>query len=528
MSEFPPYLTMSLSPSSPDWMVLQCRACGTRMKSRRDVDPESRLLCPKCRTPVPVQEEGQPEVRQGVEFRPGPLPDRPALSESPASGTGREGGGFVPAPRPGEIFEGGMISPDAPVQPRDPAALADLGEHPEFDGVTPAEEFEYEESPQGERRRRIKKRRSKRAARKYVELTDWNQSELAGIPEAEVAADIWMDVKPLPEDVFRSDENEYVVKSEEDEDGQTRLTKKKVRRRRLLAGARLFFTRFTKFSRYFTVALGLLLAGVAFYGFSVYQKKYVVPPAPPIPDLPVDRRVLTQYDLQGAEQAVRDFLAADGVEAKIPFVRQAGRVRPLMEKWYQNPEHPAGPLQAGNVALQDKVGGEGEGMNGFFIILAMTVYVPDPLNPSSTVEEMTYFSVEEIRKGPTSRYLVDWETSTGYQEIPLETFKATMPPESYAFRVYVKSADYYNHGFEELEWQCVELYYPGRDFKLWGYVSRRTLEGRALLMRLENGWSGGIIAELQYPENPVSRDQVIVRRMIHDSWYYKNTEETAE
>ena len=157
----------------------------------------------------------------------------------------------------------------------------------------------------------------------------------------------------------------------------------------------------------------------------------------------------------------------------------------------------------------------------------MPVYVPDPLNPGSTYEEMTFFAIEELRDGPNSTYLVDWETSTGYQEIPLETYKATMPPEPWPFRIYMRSDDYYNHDFTELEWQCVALYYPGRDFHLYGYINRISLEGRKLLEMIAGGNRIGIIAELAYPPNPASRDQVIVQRMLHPSWFYDTSAEAA-
>ncbi|MES2709510.1 MAG: hypothetical protein V4726_23135 [Verrucomicrobiota bacterium] len=517
---------MSSPPSSPDWMVLQCQTCGSRMKSRRDVTPGSQLLCPKCRAPIfmpgaengPVNESGSGAERgfgaesTDVEFRPEPLPERQVPSSS--------GSGSLPGLKDGIIFEGGRIFPS---QPRDPLAAAS-GPHPEFDGSAAPQDRQADGRPGGERRSRIKKRRRAQEVT-YVELTDWNQSELGNIPDAEIAADVWGDTQPLPEDVFLSDEREYVVQSEDDGDGHTKTTKKRIRRRRLLMGTRLFFRRITSFSRYFTIALGLLLAGVAAYGFTVLRKSYVAPPLPPVVDAPLDRRVLTEYDVQGAEKAVRDFLAADGVEAKLPYIRQPERVRPLMEKWYRT--HPAGPMKAGAISLQQKTGGEIESP-GYFIMLAMPVEVPDPLNPGSVMEEMTFFSVEEIRNGSSSTYLVDWETSTGYQEMPLEIFKSTMPAEFHRFRIFVKSGDYYNHGFDELSWQCVEIYYPGRDFHLWGYVKRSSLEGRMLLIKLEAGWSGPLIAELQYPENPVSRDQVIVNRMVHSSWYYADDEEVEK
>jgi hypothetical protein len=235
--------------------------------------------------------------------------------------------------------------------------------------------------------------------------------------------------------------------------------------------------------------------------------------------------VLTSYDEQGAEKAVRAFLAADGIEAKLAFVRQAERIRPLMQEWYRG-ERTAGPLQAGEVSLRDKrEGPEGSGL--YLVMVAMPVLVPDPLSAGSVKEESTFFAVEEIRQGPVSTYLVDWEVSTGYQALPLETFKATMPREPYPFRVFMKEEDFYNHGFTQAEWQCVELYYPGRDFQLYGYISRNTPEGQKMLPLIEGGNKAGVIVELRYPEDSASRNQVIVKRLLHSSWFYAKPEDAA-
>ena len=523
---------MSLSPPSQDWMVLQCGACGNRMKVRREVAFSSRLLCPGCHTPVPVQPDESIPMAQ--EYRPSPSPLPPA--SPPPEGSLRTA---LPS-RETLVMLGGMPPPGRlPANP--PATPSFLptrnAAHPEFDGRPPEPEAELEEDeesvedrhvhPEQRRRVKIKKRKTKRSNRlRYLELTDWDQNALTEIPEAEIAADIWAEVRPIPEDVAPAQqENEYVVESVDDEDGQTRTTKKKVRRRRLLLGARLLFLRFTWLSRYFTVALGVLVAGVGVYGFYVFRQKYHAPDLPPITEPPIDRAVLTHYDELGAEKTVRDFLAADGIEAKLAFVRQPERIRPLMKNWYRG-ERTAGPMTAGEVAMRDKKGGD-PGSTRYYVILAMPVYVPDPLNPGSTYEEMTFFAIEELRDGPNSTYLVDWETSTGYQEIPLETYKATMPPEPWPFRIYMRSDDYYNHDFTELEWQCVALYYPGRDFHLYGYINRISLEGRKLLEMIAGGNRIGIIAELAYPPNPASRDQVIVQRMLHPSWFYDTSAEAA-
>ena len=513
---------MSLSPPSHDWMVLQCGACGNRMKVRRSVAMESRLLCPECRVPVPAMDDNPASS----------APSFSAESLQKRSATSPEGGTLFP-PRESPAMQGGTWSaapPDTRPFPPTPAAS-----HPVFDGNlrTPQEEVDSDgESPglHPEQRRRatIKKRKNKHSSRpRYLELTDWDQQALTEIPEAEIAADIWADARPLPEDVAPAEEeNEYLVEFIDEEDGQTRTKKKKVRRRRLLRGARLVFLRLTRMSRYFTGSLGILLTGVAIYGFYVLGQKPQPVVLPPVTEPPIDRAVLTQYDALNAGQAVRGFLAADGIEAKLAFVRQPERIRPLMKNWYRG-ERTAGPLTAGEVAMQDKKGGE-FGSTRYYVILAMPVYQPDPLNPGSTYEEMNFFAVEEIRNGPDSTYLVDWETSTGYQEMPLETFKATMPPQPFPFRIYMKSDNYYNHDFTALDWQCVALYYPGRDFHLYGYINRSSLEGRKILELIEGDRKASMIAELTYPANPVSRDQVIVKRMLHPSWFYDTAADAVQ
>lgn len=522
---------MSLSPQSQDWMVLQCGACGNRLKVRREVALESRLLCPSCQTPVPAGQEDLPGTAASSPEPPSANSAALPLRESPRGG--------LPL-HEDPVFQGGVLpSGRPPMPPRLPEGRA---AHPEFHGRF-LESDAVEEEDVGddnenleatrlhpEQRRRVKiKKRSRQApkALRYLELTDWDQKSLNGIPEAEIAADIWSGVRSIPEDVVPApQESEYVVEAVDEGNGMTLIRKKKVSRRRLLQGARLLFQRFTWLSRFFTVALAVCLAGVAVYGFHVLQQKYRAPVLPPVTEPPIDRSVLAQSEALAAEQAVRDFLAADGIEAKLALVRQPERIRPLMQKWYRGGRS-AGPLQAGEVTMQDKKGGE-PGSPRYYVLLAIPVFVPDPLNPGSTLEEMNFFAIEEIRQGAETTYLVDWETSTGYQEIPLETYKATMPPEPWPFRIRMKAGDYYNHGFNELEWQCVTLYYPGRDFHLYGYINRVSIEGRKLLDLIEGGNSAGIIAELVYPPDAASRDQVIVKKMLHSSWFYDTAKDAAQ
>lgn len=531
------------SSSSPqDWMVLQCQACGARMKSRRTVARDASLLCPECRMPVAIPlPEGEilpPEAEPAPEFAPQSLPPTPAFGRgAPAGATG--GGTALPGYRDGEVFDGGNLPARSFSRPGAHPVRGQAA-HPVFDGSTvqPGHEdlaadddAEFTEAsdedsegnlpseparPRGDRRVRIKKRRRKNE-NTYVELTDWDQKDLSRIPEAEVEADTWRKSVPMPEDMFIPEVGDFVVQTE---GGQA--ARKKVRRK--AKGSRYFFLQFTRASTFFVVGLGVLLAGVGVYGITQLKKDYV-PPAfqATVEEEKLDRRVLTQSDVEGAEKAVRGFLSADGVEAKLAFVRQPSRVRPLMEKWYQS--HSAAPITAGEVAMQQKTGGEIDSP-GYFVMLAMPLLVPDPLNPGQTLDEMTFFSVQENRKDGVSSYLLDWETSTGFQEMPLEAFKSTMPKEAHTFRVSLKPGDYYNHGFAEKEWQCFNLTYPGRDFQIWAYLRRNSPDGRIMQLKLENGWTGNmVIAELQYPEKAASRDQVTLTRIVQHSWYLPDVDE---
>src|SRR5690606_8298556 len=124
----------------------------------------------------------------------------------------------------------------------------------------------------------------------------------------------------------------------------------------------------------------------------------------------------------GAQQAVKDFMAADGVEEKLNYVRLPNRVRPLMLRWYR--DHPGGPLQVGDSVKDPDPQDKQKFGNTYIIFLAMPVVFPDPLNPDRGIRKINYFAVGEIRDDSgKSDYKVDWETSVGYQDMSFDDFE---------------------------------------------------------------------------------------------------------
>ena len=566
-------------------MVLQCRSCGTRMKTRREAAQAARLLCPKCRQPVAPKrdpeapagdtpeaeapapreinpgkkpepsarrpEKSAPSPRAGTtlepvaaavpeprdspppladtdapEFTPTPLPARPAPSADatalPAPGAVRHPSSFQ-----GETsMRAGGASP-----PRAPAPPAEAARHPSFDGFLPPETPEGDSEsnaaaePAGPRKQRRDSRRKKiergRRVLDYDELADWDSTDLASMPDAEAGADVWDQPRDTAVSAHESDEQEYTVESI-DGDGNKIRRRKKVRRSRTLKGARLFFQRLSTGSRYAVIGLAALTACAGLYGIHVLRQKATDPePGAPPAEIEIDRSIMTSADFEGAMSAVRSFLTADGVEAKLNFVRQPDRMRPLMESWYRA-DHSAAPVQCGEAGAMDKI----RDRDDFYVLLNVPVLVPDPLAPGSFLETPTYFAVQEIREASKSVYLLDWEVSTGYQEMPLDTFMATMPKEPHIFRVKMREGGYYNHDFTEDKWLCAELYYPGRpDFSLVGYIDRASPNGRALMPFAAGDAKSSLILELAYPENAVSRNQVVITKLIHPSWFFSTAKE---
>ena len=234
-------------------------------------------------------------------------------------------------------------------------------------------------------------------------------------------------------------------------------------------------------------------------------------------DFTYDRNLLGSADEMGAERAVRDFLAADGVAKKLEFVRLPRRVQPLMEEYYRT--RSAAPATAGEVTDREKV----RSGDTWLVMLEMLVNDADPFDRSLNTPRKRNFAVEEIESHGSYLYKVDWEIAVAWEEMPLEEFRRDMPRTAVPFRVVMRESDYYNHGFlDRSRWLAADLYYPGRrEFQFTGYIELGTKEGDELRSMIAGGRRTGAVLALRYPPEAVSRDQVVIERLVHDSWYVK-------
>jgi len=370
-------------------------------------------------------------------------------------------------------------------------------------------------------RTKVKKRRKEGAALSPRDvLLDWD-TVMETLPEAELYSDPWLEPMPIPEEVITEKSRDFVV-SETSEDGQTVRRVKRVRKRRIFTLTQLFFRRLSYGMRALTVSLVSVIGiGGMWWGIQVFRQRFMpVTFDAVVSDSQLDQEILERRNEDEAVRVVSAFLSATGVDAKLPHVRQPDRVRPLMEAWYR--KHPDKPVQAGEVHSRDKFKTGG----AYFVKLEMEVTAPDPLDGKVSKSGKQFFVVEErTAEGGERTYKVDWETSVGWCEMTFDEFKLQQPRAPVTFRLKMRGSDYYNHGFtDEKKWLASELYFPyaegGKERIFFGYLERGSKAWHDLALYAEPGNNASVIVRLRYPEDAVSRDQVIIDSMVHDSWFY--------
>lgn len=447
----------------------------------------NRISCPACHAPVPAA--GGPET----EAPPEPGPPAP-VRRRPATGAPKEVS-FTPS----------LNRTAETAGPGETGFLQNL---------------KHTSEQSSGKHVRVKKRRKAGGDSMREALTDWNSDASGGIPEAELNADTWTAPASIPEEVIREKERDFVV-GEHSEDGRTVTRVKRVRKRRIFTLAQLFFRRLSYGMRVVTVAIvsAIAVTGV-WYGIKIFRQKFTpVTFADVVAEQRPDRVFLTSQDESGAVEKLAAYLAAQGPEAKLPHVRLPNRVRPMMETWYQ--KHPDAPATVGGVRARAK---QRAGDN-YFVILEVEVTGPDPANPGHTRTVTRAYAVEERETDGVRSYLVDWETASEWGEMTFAEFKQQQPQKTVPFRIKIRGSGYYNHLFtDEQRWLAAELYYPHpggeNEFLFYGYLDRTSKAFEDLAIYTEPGNNASVILGLRYPENPVSRDQVIIESLIHPSWFY--------
>lgn len=201
-----------------------------------------------------------------------------------------------------------------------------------------------------------------------------------------------------------------------------------------------------------------------------------------------------------ATTALTNFLEATDVKSRIQYCRESQRVQPLMESYYS--KHDSGPISYRKFST---VGDNETGpLQGFYLLKI----------------SFADFSIRPVVMGlEKGKMVIDWESFVGYSEMSLNEFVDAKLKEPTMFRLHARPDDYFNFQFNEKDHRCLYLRNPKDTESVYGYIKKGSTVDDKLSEIIESGKSiNFIIVNLQYPDGPGGKNQVIINDIIASGW----------
>ena len=220
----------------------------------------------------------------------------------------------------------------------------------------------------------------------------------------------------------------------------------------------------------------------------------VVPPIvlPAVPETMSDAAFLT-----AAEPLARKFLEAKGVDEMLPLVRNPDTAAPRMRGFYQD-----GKIKASGMA---------EFNTTSFVTRMDSAMCVQIRTPDFEDKFLAFFETADGLR-------IDWESWAGWSEMSWEAFMAAKPATAHVFRVRLSNVDYYNMAFaDDAKWQSFLLESPDGSQALYGYAENGTSLVASLKPTPDVKWIP-LMLSLRYPPNATSSKQVIIEKIISESW----------
>lgn len=201
-----------------------------------------------------------------------------------------------------------------------------------------------------------------------------------------------------------------------------------------------------------------------------------------------------------ATTALKSFLDAKDVKSRIQYCREAQRVQPFMESYYS--KHNSGPISYRTFST---VGDNETGLLQEFYLLKIS---------------FVDFSIRPVVIGlENGKMVIDWESFVGYSEMSLNEFVDNKVKEPTMFRLHARPDDYFNFQFNEKDHRCLYLRNSKDTESIYGYIKKGSPVDDKLSKIIESGKSiNFIIVNLQYPDEPGGKNQVIINEIIASGW----------
>ena len=203
------------------------------------------------------------------------------------------------------------------------------------------------------------------------------------------------------------------------------------------------------------------------------------------------------------EEVTRRYLGATSIEEKLKYSRDAKRVKPLMEQFYQDQE-----LEVAEFSNFGKMSGFSQ--YGIAYLIATI----------NTSEGKKNLIIEEL---PEGGFLVDWEMDVYFQPIEWDDFLQTRPTAPHAMRVLVRKDNFYAYEFrDEKKYQCYRITDRSKGHHVFAYLER----GSDLMKKIEltfyrySAPQLAMILKIKFPKDGDAKNTVMIDEFLSDRWIY--------
>jgi hypothetical protein len=215
---------------------------------------------------------------------------------------------------------------------------------------------------------------------------------------------------------------------------------------------------------------------------------------------PAENSVSYEGKRQEIEQTTQKFFAARSILEKVPFCRDAERVRPLMEAYYQRHPLKAPTLQKLGWMLPVKE-------PGYRLVFVQALF--HDRAPLSLIAE----------ESADGTFRIDWESSVRYSEIDWKDFLSERPGQPKLFRVIAsKSSRPPAPGSQHRE--ALELKHPAEKGTVTAYFDRDDPQFKPLIeqLQLRNWKDVPLTLRLCYPNSKTDGGAVRIAGIEGQGW----------
>lgn len=189
---------------------------------------------------------------------------------------------------------------------------------------------------------------------------------------------------------------------------------------------------------------------------------------------------------------------------RVPLVSHSDRVALLMKDYYET----QGASDPAPGRLANKARYEIDGTEILYFSYIST-------RPTGSLEIA-------MLRGPQGKFLVDWESLTGYGEMSFQEFRTQRPTNPVLMRAYVRLFEYYNFEFSDSKkYLCVKLMSEDGQSSIYAYCERGSALARWIDADLATtGPSGfkGYTMLISFPSGAQSNQCVKLDKVVAQRW----------